>query len=496
MSESLRTLQLSQTSVIPKQSIVVSGGRRVLLVLLCLTGFLGYFSVGSETILLGVVACLVTFELLNKMNQGFPLVQIIAFVAVIQWLIGPWLTYNLKFAFSTYDMRVPFDVYFAYAIPGTAAFVAGLLGFGLCARQRLLTLRVDRLHFVKIGFILLSIGMVGTLGTIYLAGSSVAFFFNLLAQLRYISVFYFVFSSHRLRFVFAIFASSPLYFAMASSAMFHDFILWICIFLCYYFALKKRSILSSSLVLLLGFIFVFTLQGVKASYREKVWNSEDSSLVEEVKTFWSDPGYLLSDNTIANGIIRLNQGWIVAAVMNHVPSIEPYAMGETFKDGFFAALLPRFILENKVGAVNRDTFRRFTGIPIGENTSMGLSLLGESYANFNPRAGVFVMLIFGLLLSLWNNFCLSYASKKPEFYFWIPLIFCQAIKAETDFVTVFNYIVKSSVVAFTFFWLLRIQIGRTTRSPLSDGYDASLLLYRHSGTGTTQSSLSYNSSES
>jgi hypothetical protein len=458
MSQSFRARQLLQTSVIPNQPIETRRGHRFFLLVLALTGCFGYFGFESEVLSIALITCIVIFDLIKKLDQGLALMQITGFVAVLQWLIGPWLTYTLDLSFSTYYMRVPSDIYFTYAIPGTSAFVAGLIGFSSCAHQKVLLLTTDRSRFTETGFVTAFAGLVGTLGSIVLAGSSVAFFFNLLSQLLYISALYFIFSSHRLRWAFSFLCVVPLIADAARSAMFHDMILWLGVLFCYSYAAKKRSLLLSGVVFLTSLILVFTIQGVKGSYRDKVWNTEDASLIDEVTSFWSDSRNLFSDATLTNGIIRMNQGWIVAAIMDFVPSREPYGYGDTIKAGLFSALLPRFIVKDKITAGGRLHFRRFTGIPIADNTSMGISLLGESYANVGPRAGIVGMFIFGISLCLWNNFCLSFASTRPDFYFWIPIMFCQAIKAETDFVTILNHVVKASVVSFSVFWLIRTQI--------------------------------------
>ena len=496
MSQSFRARQLLQTSVIPNQPIETRRGHRFFLPALALTGSFGYFSFGPMVLLIALITCIVIFDLIKRIDQGLPLVQIIAFVAILQWLIGPWLTYTLDLSFSTYYMRVPSDIYFTYAIPGTSAFVAGLIGFGSCAHQKVLILTTDRSRFVETGFVTAFAGLVGTLGTIVLAGSTVAFFFSLLSQFLYISALYFIFSSHRLRWAFALLAVTPLFINVVRSAMFHDMILWFGVLFCYIYASKKRSLLLSSVALVSASIFVFTIQGVKGSYRDKVWNLEDSSLIDEVTSFWSDSGNLISDTTLSNGIIRMNQGWIVAAVMDFVPSREPYGYGDTIKEGLISALLPRFILKDKIEAGGRLNFRRFTGIPIADNTSMGISLLGESYANVGPRVGIVGMFIFGLCLSIWNNFCLSFASTKQDFYFWLPFIFCQAIKAETDFVTILNYVVKASVVGFSVFWLIHTLILKKPRVPRAGRLHVSLNRTGSSLVGVSQSSFKSDGSNS
>ena len=157
---------------------------------------------------------------------------------------------------------------------------------------------------------------------------------------------------------------------------------------------------------------------------------------------------------MSNVIARLNQGWIISAVIRNVPKSEDYANGETLVDALFGAFVPRFLAPDKVKAGGQVNFRRFTGMNIADSTSMAISPLGEAYANFGPRGGVLLIFGFGALFSLLYSFCLRYVVKHPAFLFWIPLIFYQAIKAETEFATVLNQLSKGAVVAFGLYWVI------------------------------------------
>jgi hypothetical protein len=83
---------------------------------------------------------------------------------------------------------------------------------------------------------------------------------------------------------------------------------------------------------------------------------------------------------------------------------------------------------------------------------MDISLVGEGYANFGPYGGI----VFLFLVSLFYNwviiFVIQLAKKNPTLVIWIPFLFFQVMKAETDFATVFNYLTKASVIAFAVFY--------------------------------------------
>jgi hypothetical protein len=427
------------------------------LILVAVAGLCGLCGILYYGGLVAVLVGVTFWEFCRRIDQGLPLMQVAAVLAVMQWLVGPWLTYNVPLYYSTYDMRVEEAEYYAYALPATSAFVLGLLMFGVSVRQKGLLANLDRSNFVEIGIVLSLMGFLGG----FLMGilpTNVAFLLFLISQLKYVGSLYFLFSTSSLKWLFAVISVAPLFTGSAESGLFHDLVLWIGILICYWYATEKRRTWVTLSLLTVGSLLLLTLQGVKRSYRDKVWNGESGSMLDEFGDFWADPKLGFSDDTLANMIIRVNQGWIVAAIIYHVPQIEPYADGKTLSDSVIAALVPRVFYEGKASAGGQQRFRQFTGLPISDNTSMGLSTLGEAYANFGPRGGLPLMFFLGIGLTFSYGLCLRFSLRHVTFYFWIPIIFCQVIKAETDLVTILNHISKGSVVAIGMYWLICLKL--------------------------------------
>jgi hypothetical protein len=200
-------------------------------------------------------------------------------------------------------------------------------------------------------------------------------------------------------------------------------------------------------------ISVFAIQVVKQDYRERLKSGENPSLVLMAFEYLSPSGKAWERDVLSLALVRLNQGWIVSAVMANVPSKVPFAEGETVTAAF-VALAPRFLLPNKTKAGGRDNFRKYTGLPIGDSTSMCICVLGEAYANFGDFGGIAFMGLFGAVFAISYSRILKWVVRHPDFLFWIPLIFYQAIKAETDLVVIANQIVKGSIVAFAGYWAM------------------------------------------
>lgn len=153
---------------------------------------------------------------------------------------------------------------------------------------------------------------------------------------------------------------------------------------------------------------------------------------------------------IRNVNIRLNQGWIISAIMYNVPFREPFAGGSTIGEAVSASILPRFLDKNKKRAGGQENFEKFTGLQIGSGTSMGLSIIGESYANFDIFGGIVFMGVWGLFLAWYWRGIVHFVRKYPLLLFFIPIIYLQVVKAETELVVVLNHLIKSSILIALF----------------------------------------------
>ena len=176
-----------------------------------------------------------------------------------------------------------------------------------------------------------------------------------------------------------------------------------------------------------------------------------------------NPSMLFETGTMQNLGARLNQGWIIARIMNHMPEKLPYVRGETVETALKAALLPRILAPGKAMAGGRANFERFTGTPLPETTSMDISLAGEGYANFGAFGGC----VFIFFVSLFYNWVivkiLSISKKHPSLILWIPFLFFQVMKAETDFATVFNYLTKAALVCWMVFYTHKVILSLLER---------------------------------
>jgi hypothetical protein len=235
--------------------------------------------------------------------------------------------------------------------------------------------------------------------------------------------------------------------------MFHDLLLWLALIFCIWFPTAKWLHYRKPLVFASAALMVFAIQVVKQDYRDRLRAGESPSLFVMAFDYLSPSGRAWDQDVLSLALVRLNQGWIISAVMNHVPSQQAFANGTTVVDAV-VALAPRFLVPTKVTAGGRESFRKYTGLEIGNETSMCICVLGEAYANFGEYGGILFMIAFGAFLAVYYSKVLKWTAEHPDFLFWIPLIFYQAIKAETDMVVIVNQIFKGSIVAFGGYWAM------------------------------------------
>ena len=69
------------------------------------------------------------------------------------------------------------------------------------------------------------------------------------------------------------------------------------------------------------------------------------------------------------------------------------------------------------------------------------------------------MFLWGLFLSLGFNKLVSYGKKQPLIYVFIPLIFLQVVKAETELLVVLNHFLKSLILVFGLLWIFKKYFG-------------------------------------
>jgi hypothetical protein len=404
-----------------------------------------------------IVVLFVFIRFVKRLGEGLPIIELMLLIAGLQWVIGPLIEYTYPTFHYKYYMYVSEVNYMSYVVPAYSVFAIAILW--TMKSYTSITIPVEKLKdFKKYGLTIFIIGVFFDVISGSLPGT-LAFFAFLIANFKFAGAIIMFFSEDkRLRKIFY-FALFYLLFSAIQQAMFHDLVLWAVFFFMFWAIKYKPSVKQIYVIIFIGLFSLTTLQTIKSAYRSEVWNGYQGNKMELFVGLFVDAVFLNSANAEElsgeENNVRLNQGWIISAIMDEIPKKVDFLEGETIIEAVSASILPRFLNPNKKKAGGRENFEKFTGLSLGEGTSMGISIIGEAYGNFKVFGGILFMGIWGWFLARCWGFFLKKTQKNLLLLAFLPIIFLQVVKAETELVVVLNHLVKASIVVFLFFWAVK-----------------------------------------
>lgn len=424
---------------------------------------------------LGLAFSLYIFiDFVSKLGKTFPLKEFIVLIASLQWIVGAKISYSFGKAHHKYYMYVEEDVYMSYVVPGVLAMTIGLFivrnhlsiehiknSFSTTSKKSQLT----------IAYTLVIMGLLASVSNKIINIGGLAFILYLMSLLLYVGIGYLFFLLPKYKWYLFFITLGVTFVTSLGSGMFHNMLI-ITSFFAFLITPRKTSFITKLSVIILGAFFIYMLQVVKKEFREIIWSGKK---VNPIEVFYDliEREFLVEKETAARPLgafqqqkeeektsdanNRLNQGWIISRVLYNVPAKKPFLSGRTINEAIEASLLPRFLAPNKAGAdqalVN---FKEITGLGLSKNASMGLSLIAEFYANYGIVGGWIAMFVYGLLISLIITFIIKVLGKNSYLIIiWLILFFFQVVKAETDFIKIFNHLVKSII----FFMIVNIGLS-------------------------------------
>ena len=403
-------------------------------------------------------------RVIHNMGHKIPILDLMTALAALQWIVGPFIDYHNGTTHYKYYMYVPENIYMAYAVPAIIAFRLGTLFFKDHSDLEAIGLKVSKLfdEYPKLPYVLIIVGLlIPYLNP--LIPASLRFIFFLLANIKYVGVIYLLFSGKPNRWFIFIGVMTATALASIAAGMFHDLLLWAMLTFTFVARELKLSFILKIVFAFTGLLLAMTIQSVKPQYRQLIYEthyagSKTNLFMNLALNQWQN-GSIVTPTSEEDMNVRLNQGWIISAVMRHVPKNEPYANGSTITEGISASLLPRFLNPDKKRAGGQENFERFTGLQLGEQTSMGISLAGEGYANYGRLGGILFMFFWGLFIGWFWKKLFDWSKFYPTLLIWSPILFLQVVKAETEFVVVLNHLIKASILVFCLLWFIKKQWG-------------------------------------
>jgi hypothetical protein len=249
---------------------------------------------------------------------------------------------------------------------------------------------------------------------------------------------------------------------ISASGMFGGFMVFVA-----YFALMMLLIYTSSgkriswslmlFIIVIGVVFLAALQHTKNNYRAAVWREDGQASLTALSNAsnQSTENASIFDKAYYYPILeRLNQGWLVSATMEKIPKEQPFENGSTLMTAIINSLVPRLLNPDKETAGGWAKMAKFTNIKKNNQTSMNIGLLGEAYINFGKFGAPFWILFYGIVIGFFEKKLLNYSLKKPLVLLLFPVFFEPILGSGTDFLIVFNGIVKNSmIVAFVLYFI-------------------------------------------
>ena len=399
------------------------------------------------------VAIFVHLCLVADRYVAFP--GLISFVASIELLLAPIVASAFPPTFHEFYMTVPLDTYLQYAIPATAALWIGVhwpLNRVLLATRSewALTSTLDPRQQRQLDVVLVLSLLFSSFARDF--PPQLFFLVMILGSFSFFSALAWM-VTRTPGWKSRVFIVMLQLIATASAdGIFYAVLQWGGFFLLVY-AFRSRWRSRLALALILATAGAVILQYVKSDYRHYI-DTHDASFVERVSALGSMAWNKVMANDDPNGmifgdvVVRFNQGWIVSRIMSVVPHQVPYAEGGTIEDALTYALIPRALFPSKPQGASRILFARFTELQLNSSTSMGLSIIGEMYANFGYSGGVVGTFVFGSLVGLAYARFAKLARKSPNWWAAAPVVLLAAIEPAWNLEDISNYIVKSALVLF------------------------------------------------
>ena len=396
-----------------------------------------------------------------RLGKSFPVLELMLLMASLQWIVGAKISYANEFEHFKYFMYVEEAEYMQLVVPGVIAFSLGVILFFPKYSFEQVNNHLQKLMVEKknIAYKLIAIGLLSTYVGPYMP-SAIGFVFYLTASFQYVGLALLLFQPHsNSKWRWFILIMGGLTISSIVKGMFHDLLLWAALLFSFVIIQLKIRFFGKLSLIFTGFILAFLLQSIKGDLRSQLGNKttgQKIALFTDLVQGTIESGDIEDEESLTEiASVRLNQGWIISAIIGNVPDYEPFAGGETIIEAIRASLVPRLLDPDKKIAGGRDNFRRFTGLPIRDDTSMGISVIGEAYANFGIEGAWIFMFCWGAFLAWGFGRLVKYGQKHPVIFAFIPLIFLQVIKAETELVVVLNHFIKSLILVFGFLWAAR-----------------------------------------
>ena len=436
--------------------------KRIILIVACTSVALG---IGTDLTVLECLAvgitlfnCIIYFYTLGKKIN---INELVLFITSVQIVFMPMITY----IFHPEKMPLDSNTYLSYTVPAIVVFTLGfyVTFYKLDAHDMYLhRVREYLQEKQSIAFILFFIGLTGVFISYFMpiAFKNIA---NLFANCLYIAVLYGVYIKGKYKYFFFGITLTLMLIQTVQQGMFGQLFIWSLLWMSFLLVgVKWADTFRFKFTLMLcGILAIPVMQAVKFQYRTETWGNTtderrgDAELMQVlILNHLRDYTSLLDPDILFGSFGRLNQGYLVATTMVHVPHYEPYADGEIISH-FFYPFVPRLLWADKPITGGYDNMRRFANIENSANNSSNISPVGEGYVNFGKFGGIVFIFFYALLFNYIYQLILKLSVRRPSLILWIPSLFIATLSIETDVLTIWGTFVNGSIFLILFIHLLK-----------------------------------------
>ncbi len=336
--------------------------------------------------------------------------------------------------------------YFELALPGFLLFAAGLF----IIPTKLFYVQYNETNKMIIANE--SYLFTGTLICIFVSfihksiPCSVSFIFYLIGILQYVLSLALFKINKRKYWLLLVFVTVSTLLISFLNGMYHDALMWLSFMALFLAYTEKPPLRLKLFVFVMGITLVLFIQSIKHEYRLVAFSDGNGASLNTVLTVGeskSDFNAITSQDNSLGTLNRTNQAWIFASTVNHMDRTKEFQGFSLVGLYLKAALLPRFLLQNKLKSGDNDIFNKFSGHYLSGGTAMGLGIFADGYISFG-NYGVYMFSFFmGLLFSLTFKFVEKWMKISPLYMLLILPILNYAVRPDCETQTILNHIIKS-----------------------------------------------------
>lgn len=399
------------------------------------------------------------YAFLVSLHHVYSIKFLMLFTLQLKMTIMPVVVYNALDNNAHYKMVIEENEYMSVAFPMLFSLFLGIMfTFRNIATEINISnniksgfLKIENKSFV-IGITLILVSFAAKY-LAFIVPSSLGFVFFLLAQLRFIGIFFILFSNNPFKWIWISVVYLTFALEIFRGGMFYELFVWSLLLFIVWSIRYNPTIVFRVAVIVLGVLGIFIIQNVKHEYRKIISNQKNESsgksneavFIDLVKDRVIDDDDSKSTNKLDRVVSRVNQGWIFAMVIDNLKKNQLFSNGEQLKSEISAVVLPRFLMPSKKsvgGEDNREKFELYTGRRLLKSTIMRIDFLADVYVNFGFKYSLFFIFLYGFLIGLLINWFIKQASKRAFWFFLMIFIFSYQIRWSDIFVVV-NHLVKA-----------------------------------------------------